>query len=108
MYQYQLFQKKRYLKHLSSGKHFNQQQDLYRIFIDFKTAFDRVWHAALWVNMTKYNISINSVRVIKNLSDKATNAVLFNSSIRDWFRKTVEVRQGYLLLLILNIFWKGS
>ena len=33
------------------------QQDLYYVFIDFKKAFDRVWHAALWTTMKKYNIS---------------------------------------------------
>ena len=32
------------------------QQDLYHVFIDFKKAFDRVWHAALWGTMKKYNI----------------------------------------------------
>ena len=47
--------------------------------------------------MKKYNISINLIRVIKNLCDKATGAVLFNSSIGDWFRTTVGVRQGHLL-----------
>ena len=33
----------------------------------------------------------------QNLCDKATSAVLFNSSIRNWFRTTVGVRQGCLL-----------
>ena len=46
--------------------------------------------------MKKYNISVNLIRVIKNLYDTATNAVL-NSSIGDWFRTTVGVRQGCLL-----------
>ena len=46
--------------------------------------------------MKKYNISTNLIRVIKNLYDKATKAVLFNSSIGDWFRTTVGVRQGCL------------
>ena len=32
---------------------------------DFKEAFDRVWHAALWATMKKYNISTNLIRVIK-------------------------------------------
>ena len=32
-----------------------------------------------------------------NLYMKATGAVLFNSSIGDWFRTTAGVRQGYLL-----------
>ena len=55
--------------------------------------------------MKKYNISANLVRVIKNLSDKATSAVLFNSSIGDWFRTTVGVRQGCLLSpTLFNIF----
>ena len=28
-------------------KYIQHQQDLYHVFIDFKKAFDRVWHAAL-------------------------------------------------------------
>ena len=43
------------------------QQDLYHVFIDYKKAFDRVWHAALWATMKKYNISTNLIQVIKNL-----------------------------------------
>ena len=36
-------------------------------------------------------------QVIKNLYNKATSAVLYNGSEGDWFRTTVEVRQGCLL-----------
>ena len=55
--------------------------------------------------MKKYNISTNLIQVIKNLYNKATSSVLFNSSIGDWFRTTVEVRQGCLLSpTIFNIF----
>ena len=86
----------RYLQH---------QQDLYHVFIDFKKAFDRVCHAALWATMKKYNISTNLIQVIKNLYNKATSAVFFNSSIGDWFRTTVGVRQGCLLSpTLFNIF----
>ena len=67
-------------------------QDLYHVFIVFKKAFDRVWHAALWATMKKYNISTNLIQVIKNLYNKATSAVLFNGSIGDRFRTTVGVR----------------
>ena len=81
------------------------QQDLYHVFIDFKKTFDRVWHAALWATMKKYNISTNLIQVIKNLYNKATSAVLFNGSIGDWFRTTVGVRQGCLLSpTLFNIF----
>ena len=41
--------------------------------------------------MKKYNISTNLIGVFKNLYDKATSAVLFNSSIGDWFRTTIGV-----------------
>ena len=71
--------------HILCEKYLQHQQDLYHVFIDFKKAFGRVWHAALWATMKKYNISTNLIQVIKNLYNKATSAVLFNSSIGDWF-----------------------
>ena len=70
---------------------FQHQQDLYHVFIDFKKAFDRIRHAVLWASMKKDNISTNVFRVIKNLYDKATTAVLFNSNLGGWFRTTVGV-----------------
>ena len=48
-------------------KYLQHQKDLYHVFIDYKKAFDRVWHAALWATMKKYNISTNLIQVIKNL-----------------------------------------
>ena len=63
-------------------KYHKHQQDLYHVFIDFKV-FDRLWHAALWATMKKYNISTKLIQVIKNFYNKATSAVLFNSSIGD-------------------------
>ena len=32
-------------------KPLRHQQDFYHVFIDFKKAFDRVWHAAFWGNL---------------------------------------------------------
>ena len=72
-------------------KYFQHQQDLYHVFTDLKEAFNRDWHAALWATMKKYNISTNLLQVIKNLYNKATSAVLLNSSIGDWFQTTVGV-----------------
>ena len=74
-----------------SEKYLQHQQDLYQVTIDFKEAFDKVWHAALWATMKKYNISANLMQAIKNLYNKATSAVLINSSIGDWFRTTIGV-----------------
>ena len=81
------------------------QHDLYHVYIDFEKAFDRVWHAALWATMKKYNIGTNLIRVIKHLYDKATISVLFNGSRRGWFRTTIGVRQGCLLSpTLFNMF----
>ena len=86
-------------------RNISSTKDLYHVFIDFKKAFERVWHAALWATMKNYNISTNLIRVTKNLYNEATKAVLFNSSIGDWFRTTVGVRQGCLLSpTLFNIF----
>ena len=92
-----------------SEKYLQHQQDLYHVFVDFKKAFDRVRHASLWASMKKYNISTNHIRFVKNLYDRATSAVLFNSSIGDWFRTTIGVRQGCLLSSPSSTyFWKRS
>ena len=88
-------------------KYLQHEQDLYHVSIDFKKAFDRVWHVALRATMEKYNIGTNLIQVIKNLYSKATNAVLLNSSIGDWFRTKVGVPQGCLLSpTLFNIFLK--
>ena len=55
--------------------------------------------------MRKYNIGSKFVRTIENIYDNATSAVIFNSSIGDWFRTTVGVRQGCQLSpTLFNIF----
>ena len=72
-------------------KYLQHQQNLYHVFIDFKKAFDRVWHEALWATMRKYNINASIIRAIENLYDKAQSAVLFIGSTGEWFRTTVGV-----------------
>ena len=42
-------------------KYLQHQQDLYHVFIDFKKAFSKVWHAALWATMKKYNTGTNLI-----------------------------------------------
>ena len=86
-------------------KYQKHQQDLYHVFVDFKKAFDWVWHAALWATMKLYNINGSLIEVIEELYNKASSAVYLNHSIGDWFRTTVGVRQGCLLSpTLFNIF----
>ena len=42
-------------------KYLQHQQSLYHVFVDFKKAFDRVWHAALWATTRLYNINDNLI-----------------------------------------------
>ena len=73
------------------------QQNLYHVFVDFKNAFDRVLHAALWATMRLYNINANLNRTIECPYDKATNEVYYDNNTREWLRTTTGVRQGCLL-----------
>ena len=47
--------------------------------------------------MKLYNINANLIKVIESLYSKATSAVYYNGSVREWFGTTVGVRQGCLL-----------
>ena len=60
------------------GKHLEHQKELYHNFIDFKKAFDRVWHEGLWRVLTEYSIDNRLIEVVKSLYDEATSAVLLN------------------------------
>ena len=46
-------------------KSLQHQQNLYHVFIDFKKAFERVWHETLWATMRKYNINASIIRAIE-------------------------------------------
>ena len=86
-------------------KSMHHQQNLYHVFIDFKNAFDRAWHKALWATLRKYNINASIIRATENLYDKAQSAALFNGSTGEWFRTTVGVQQACLLSpTLFNIF----
>ena len=71
---------------LESSANLQHLEYLYHVFIYFKKAFDREWHATLWATMRKYNTGVNLVRAIEHLYDKATSAVFMNGTLGEWFR----------------------
>ena len=70
-------------------KYLQHQQDLWHVFVDFKKAFDRVWHAALWATMRSTTSAPTLSKSSNTSITKATSAVLFNGSIGDWFQTTI-------------------
>ena len=62
-------------------KYLQHQQSLYHVFVVFKKAFDRVWHAALWATMRLYDINDNLIRTIECLYCKETSAVYHDNNI---------------------------
>ena len=50
--------------------------DLYHNFIDFKKAFDRVWHKGLWRVMQRFHIDERLVTLLESLYGPSTSAVL--------------------------------
>ena len=72
--------------------------------IDFKIAFNRVWHVDLWAIMRKYSINANLVCATERLFDSAIGAVQMNGSTGEWSRPTVGFRQGcFLSSTLFNI-----
>ena len=75
-------------------KHIDQHKHLYHKFIDFKKAFDRVWHEGLWDTMTIYGISKDLIYMISALYASTRSSVLVNNQIGIPFSTTVGIRQG--------------
>ena len=55
-------------------KHLQHQRNIHHVFIDFKKAFDRVWHEALWATMKKFNISGKLIETIQTIYENAMSA----------------------------------
>lgn len=73
-------------KHLQHGK------DLYHNFINFKKAFDRVWHGVQDILWT-FNVEA-LVHTIKALYDGSRKQVLFNNQVVKFFPLMVGICKG--------------
>ena len=81
------------------------QQAVYHCFIDFRKAFDRVWHKALFKIMRAHGIEGRIVDLIETLYATTEAAIVVRSTITDWFTTSVGVRQGCLLSpCLFNVF----
>ena len=62
-------------------KHLTHQQESHHNFIDFKKAFDRVWHGGLRHSLRRFNIDEGLVAVMASLYQQASSAVLLDGNI---------------------------
>ena len=86
-------------------KHLQHQMGLLHNFIDFKESFDLVWHGDLWHILKGFNLENGPIHVIQALCDHATDAILLNNLLGEFFQTTIGVRQGCVLSpTLVNLF----
>ena len=78
-------------------KYTEHQKPLYHIFIDFQKAFDRIWLAALWDTMKRFNINARLINVIQSLYEKAISVIYYEGKVGEWFTTRTGVCQGCIL-----------
>ena len=90
---------------LVAEKYRDHQKLIFHNFVDFRKAFDRVWHDALWDTMRKYDISEAMTTMIQQLYQSARTKVMVGNEYSNWFETTVGVRQGCILSpALFNLF----
>ena len=78
---------------------------LYTCFIDFRKAFDTVWHEGVFQKLIQANITGNFLNTLKNMYKKTKCAVKIGNKMTQFFPCQKGVRQGDPLSpLLFNIF----
>ena len=105
---WQAFDKKEIQLHkvkLLIEKYLQHQRVLYYNYINFKKAFDHVWHEGLLQVSENFKFDPDITEVIKALFDDSSSAVLQNNINGDFFHTSDGVRQGYVISAIFfNIY----
>ena len=86
-------------------KYRNHQKYIFHNFIDFKKAFDRVWHDGLWHTLENYKIGKRITMLIKGLYEQAKSTVMVNNDYSSWFTSNLGEKQGCILSpMLFNLF----
>ena len=81
------------------------QTKVYVCFVDFRKAFDSVWHDGLLYKLLKINIGGNFYNVINSLYSNSTSFVKIGNSQTRSFQYARGVRQGCILSpLLFNLY----
>jgi hypothetical protein len=88
-------------------------QDLFINFIDFRQAFDCIWHEGIWRTMQHAGIPEKMIAMVKNIYGKSMSAIKMDKKITEYFQTKTGVRQGcilspYLFNLVLEAIMNTS
>ena len=89
------------LRRRRSGKH------TFLFFIDFRKAFDTVWHTGLWKRLWDVGIRGKAWRILRSLYSNVSSSVIVQGDRSRWVRMHQGVRQGcplspYLFSIFVN------
>lgn len=71
-----------------------KDQKLYSCFIDFRQAFDRVWHTGLMLKLTRMGINNHFFKIIQSMYSQTSLCAKVNNKLTDSFTSDIGVRQG--------------
>lgn len=87
------------------NKYFNMGKKIYCCFVDFKKAFDSVWHDGLFYKLASYGINGNFLKYIKHLYSSMESCLKFPQGISNFFQVKIGTRQGDVLSpTLFNLF----
>ena len=80
-------------------------QKLYACFVDFKQAFDRVWHLGLFYKLSKMNINNHFLKILKSMYNNIKLSVKTRNHLTDQFQSHIGIRQGdNISPLLFNLY----
>ena len=81
------------------------QTKVYACFVDFRKAFDSVWHDGLLYKLLQINVRGNFYNLIKSLYSNSTSSIKIGNNRTRPFRYARGVRQGCILSpLLFNLY----
>ena len=86
-------------------KYRRSRKPLYLLFVDFRKAFDKVWHTGLFYKLSNIGVASKFYTIIKNMYSKVKVSVVSGDMVSPLFKSRIGVRQGdNLSPTLFNIF----
>ena len=86
-------------------KSFDKVREVKGVFFDISKAFDKVWHEDIVFKLTRNRISGNLIKPLRDILRKRRQRVALSGQVSTWTNVIVEVPQGFILGLLLLLFY---